>query len=171
VPTQHHIQWVTRAFFPCGLSGWYVKLTTHLHLVPKLRIRGAIPPFPHVSSWRGAHFSTGYVFVAWYLVKHRDNFAFTLPSTHSIINSFSSGTCGPSVYPITFLTSSIISSVQTSNNPSVHPSIYLSTLLSIHHSFNQPIQTYFQNNELSEECKLTVKSMLLPCAAIMFSCL
>jgi len=24
-----------------------VKLTTHFHLVPKLRIRGAIPPLPH----------------------------------------------------------------------------------------------------------------------------
>jgi hypothetical protein len=27
-----------------------VKLTTHLHLVPRLRIGGAIPPLPHKSS-------------------------------------------------------------------------------------------------------------------------
>jgi len=41
-------------------------LTTHLNLVPTLRIRGAILPLPP------------YVFMAWYLVKHRDNFTFTL---------------------------------------------------------------------------------------------
>jgi hypothetical protein len=35
------------------------------HLVPRLRMRGAIPPLPQ------------YVFMAWCLVKHRDNF--TLP--------------------------------------------------------------------------------------------
>jgi hypothetical protein len=35
------------------LGGRGVKLTTHLHLVPKLRIRGAIPPLHHTSSWRG----------------------------------------------------------------------------------------------------------------------
>jgi hypothetical protein len=43
-----------------------VKLTTHLHLVPRSRMRGAIPPFLQ------------YVFMAWYLVKHRDNIAYTL---------------------------------------------------------------------------------------------
>jgi len=26
-------------------------LTTHLHLVPKLRMTGSIPPLPHVPSW------------------------------------------------------------------------------------------------------------------------
>jgi len=31
-----------------------VKLTTHLHLVPWLRMRGAIPPLLHTYSWRGA---------------------------------------------------------------------------------------------------------------------
>jgi len=31
-----------------------VKLTTHFHLVPRLRIHGAIPPLPNTSSWRGA---------------------------------------------------------------------------------------------------------------------
>jgi hypothetical protein len=34
--------------------------------MPRLRMRGAIPPFPQ------------YVFIAWCLVKHRDNFTFTL---------------------------------------------------------------------------------------------
>jgi len=42
-----------------------VKLTTHLLIVPRLRMRGPIPPLPQ------------YIFVAWYLVKHRDNFAFS----------------------------------------------------------------------------------------------
>jgi hypothetical protein len=48
-----------------------VKLTTHLHLVPRLRIRGTIPPFPirlhgvvlsyvqDTSSWPGILISTG----------------------------------------------------------------------------------------------------------------
>jgi hypothetical protein len=38
------------------------------HLVPRLRLRGAIPPLPQS------------VFMAWCLVKHRDNFTFTLPT-------------------------------------------------------------------------------------------
>jgi len=41
------------------------QLTTHLHLVPRSRMRGAIPPLPQN------------VFMAWYYVKHRDNFTFT----------------------------------------------------------------------------------------------
>jgi hypothetical protein len=55
----------TRGSFPGGKSGRYVKLTTHLHLVPKSRIRGAIPPLPQ------------HVCMAWCLVKHKDNFTFT----------------------------------------------------------------------------------------------
>jgi hypothetical protein len=39
-----------------------VKLTTHLHVMPRSRMRGAIPPLPQ------------YVFMAWCLVKHSDNF-------------------------------------------------------------------------------------------------
>jgi hypothetical protein len=34
-----------------------VKLTTHLHLVPKLRMRGVVPPHPYTSSWPGAYWS------------------------------------------------------------------------------------------------------------------
>jgi len=29
-----------------------MKLITHFQLVPKIRIGGAIPPFPNTSSWR-----------------------------------------------------------------------------------------------------------------------
>jgi hypothetical protein len=36
------------------LSGRGVKLSTHLYLVPMLRVRGAVPPFSHTPSWRGA---------------------------------------------------------------------------------------------------------------------
>jgi hypothetical protein len=46
-----------------------VKLTIHLRLLPKLRMRGAVSPL------------TKYVFVASCLVKHRDNFAFTKVDT------------------------------------------------------------------------------------------
>jgi len=31
-----------------------VKLTTHLHLMSKSRMRGAVPPIPNTPSWRGA---------------------------------------------------------------------------------------------------------------------
>jgi hypothetical protein len=46
-----------------------VKLTTHLHPVPS-RMRRAISPLPQ------------YVFTAWCLVKHRDNFTFTFYRTY-----------------------------------------------------------------------------------------
>jgi hypothetical protein len=54
------------AFYPIGTGGSFpggVKLTTYLHLVPRSRMRGAIPPLPQ------------YVFMAWCLVKRRDNSA------------------------------------------------------------------------------------------------
>jgi hypothetical protein len=47
-----------------------VKLTTHLHVVPTLRMRGAIPLLPQ------------YVFMSWYFVKGRDKFNFTFTSSH-----------------------------------------------------------------------------------------
>jgi hypothetical protein len=47
-----------------GQSGRGMKLTTHLHLVSRSRMRGAIPPLPNTPSWRGAQ------------LKHRDNFTF-----------------------------------------------------------------------------------------------
>jgi hypothetical protein len=43
-----------RGLFPRGWSGWSVKLTTHLQLVPRSRIRGSIHALPHTSSWRSA---------------------------------------------------------------------------------------------------------------------
>jgi len=39
-------------------------------------MRGPIPPFSHTSSRCSAYLSTEYIFIAWYLVKHRDNFTF-----------------------------------------------------------------------------------------------
>jgi len=41
-----------------------MKLTTQLHLMLRLRMHGAIPPLQQ------------YVFTAWCLVKHRDNFTY-----------------------------------------------------------------------------------------------
>jgi len=40
--------------FPWGGNGRGVKLTTHLHVMPRLGMRGAMPPLPNTSSWRGA---------------------------------------------------------------------------------------------------------------------
>jgi len=37
-----------------GLSGQGIKLTTHFHLVPRLRMCVAVPPFPNISSCHGA---------------------------------------------------------------------------------------------------------------------
>jgi hypothetical protein len=42
-----------RGVLPRRQSGCGVKITTHLHLVHRLRMRGAIPPIPHTFSWRG----------------------------------------------------------------------------------------------------------------------
>jgi hypothetical protein len=55
----------TMGSFPGGKAPGIVKLTTHLHLVPRLIMRGAIPPLPQ------------YVFMAWCLVKHKENFTCT----------------------------------------------------------------------------------------------
>jgi hypothetical protein len=49
----------TRGSFPRG-----VKLTTHLHPVPRSRMHGAIPPLPHMSTWHSSQSKK----------KHRDNF-------------------------------------------------------------------------------------------------
>jgi hypothetical protein len=40
-------------FYPQGKSGWGVKLTTHLYLVPRSRMMEPYP-FSHMSSWRDA---------------------------------------------------------------------------------------------------------------------
>jgi hypothetical protein len=49
----HPASYLTEGF-PRG-----VKLTTYLYLMPRLRMSGAISPFPHTSSWRGDYLSTG----------------------------------------------------------------------------------------------------------------
>jgi hypothetical protein len=45
-PTQSPYQWVLEVLSP-RISGRDVKLTTHLHLMSRLRKRGAILLFPH----------------------------------------------------------------------------------------------------------------------------
>jgi hypothetical protein len=52
----------TRGSFPSGRG---VKLTTHPHVVPRSRMRGAIPSPPNTPSWCGVQ------------LKHRDSFTFT----------------------------------------------------------------------------------------------
>jgi len=54
-PTQSSIQWVP-GLFPWGKSAGGVKLTTHLCLMPRLRMRGAISTRPNTPSWCGAQF-------------------------------------------------------------------------------------------------------------------
>jgi hypothetical protein len=62
-PTQPLIQWVAGAL-SLGVTRSRHE-ADHLHLVPKLRMYGAIPPLPNKPSCRGAQ------------LKHRDNFTFT----------------------------------------------------------------------------------------------
>jgi hypothetical protein len=50
-----------------------VNLTTHLHLSPRLRMGGTKPQLPQY-----VFISKTFVFMVWCLVKHRDNFIFTL---------------------------------------------------------------------------------------------
>jgi hypothetical protein len=45
-PVQTSIKWVPRALSPWDKVAGGMKLTTHSHLVPKLKIREVIPPFP-----------------------------------------------------------------------------------------------------------------------------
>jgi hypothetical protein len=52
-PTQYPFEWEPGALYR-GKGDRGVELITPLHMVPRLRIRGAILPFPNTSSWRGA---------------------------------------------------------------------------------------------------------------------
>jgi len=52
-----------QGLFLQGQSSWCVKLTTHLHLVLKLRMHGNISPLNLMSSWCGASLSRGYIFM------------------------------------------------------------------------------------------------------------
>jgi len=56
-PPDPHRLWGTPSFLSRGYWGLFlrvVKLITHLHLVPRLRMREATPSFPHTCLWRGA---------------------------------------------------------------------------------------------------------------------
>jgi hypothetical protein len=66
--------------YPMGTGGWGdsgegVKLTNHLSLVPRSRIRESIHPLPHISSWHSAK-----------LVNHSNNFTFKMSRTKSLPN-------------------------------------------------------------------------------------
>jgi len=65
--------------FPLGQIGRGVKVTTHLHLSLRLRMRGTVSPLPQYTFtvWCLIFFS-GYVFIAWYLAKHWDKFTLLL---------------------------------------------------------------------------------------------
>jgi len=76
----------TVQLFPQGWSSQGMKLTTHLYLIPTLRMHGALPLLPHMSSWCGSYLSKGYVFMAWYLVKNRDNFTLPYLSMKTLIH-------------------------------------------------------------------------------------
>jgi hypothetical protein len=52
-------------------------MTTHLHLVPRSKNGGAIPPLPNTPLWRGAQ------------LKHRDNFNFYVLKTENNEEKFS----------------------------------------------------------------------------------
>ena len=47
-PSEPPVPSEPRGPFPRGLDGRSVKLTTHLHLMPKLRMYGTISPLPHM---------------------------------------------------------------------------------------------------------------------------
>jgi hypothetical protein len=74
--------WVTGIRFPCsgprpasylvdtdalspGVSSRDMKLTTHFYLVPRMRMYGDVTSLSQ------------YIFLVWYLLRHRDNFTFT----------------------------------------------------------------------------------------------
>jgi hypothetical protein len=58
--TQPPIRCVPGALF-LGVKRQEREAITHLHLVPRPRMRGAIPPLPNTPSWRGADCCTGSV--------------------------------------------------------------------------------------------------------------
>lgn len=45
--------------FPLKQSDWGTKLTAHLNLVPRLRMRETIPPLSRTFTWRGAYLTAG----------------------------------------------------------------------------------------------------------------
>jgi len=51
----------------CGESGWSAEMTTHLHLVPKLRMNGDMLPLPYVPSYVRRDCSTVFYVVPYIL--------------------------------------------------------------------------------------------------------
>jgi hypothetical protein len=74
-----------------------VKLTTHLLLVPRSRMRGAIPPFPHTPSCRGAQLkhrrftahNVSLVSGGFMLRKFHHRYVQELPERHNHRNAYS----------------------------------------------------------------------------------
>jgi hypothetical protein len=76
IPLFHRVQTDSRAHaasYPMATRGRGVKLTTHLHLVPRSK-----------NAWRYTS-TPQYVFMAWCLVKHKD---FTFTFTRKTINAY-----------------------------------------------------------------------------------
>jgi len=74
-----------QGLFPRRLSCQRVKLTTNLNLMPRVKMRGAIPTFlQHVfiALWLVKQWS---VFTAWHSVEHRDNLTLLYPPYPLII--------------------------------------------------------------------------------------
>jgi hypothetical protein len=65
-----------REIFPQKQSGQRVKLTTRLHLVPRVKVRGALSPL------------TLYVFMAWCIIGLWENFQYWCLSNLPLIVSF-----------------------------------------------------------------------------------
>jgi hypothetical protein len=55
-----------------------MKLTTHLHLVLRFRVHGAVPPLFKNNFMEWCLLSTGHVFMTWYIAKFTFTFNFTL---------------------------------------------------------------------------------------------
>jgi hypothetical protein len=64
-----------QGLFLWGQSGRGVKVTTHLHLVPRSRIHGAIPPLPQHAFICGAHlnFRDDFTFIFYYIVDYSED--------------------------------------------------------------------------------------------------
>ena len=64
-PSQPPVQRVLLALFSRKESDCNVKLTSHLHLMPRLRMSAAITSLPHVPAWRAwGHLYLSTVFLA-----------------------------------------------------------------------------------------------------------
>jgi hypothetical protein len=68
-----------RGLFPRRQSGWGVKLTIHLQLVPRSRIRGSIHPLPYTCSWHSAYLVQSYLTVLIY----KSNFCYKSWCAHN----------------------------------------------------------------------------------------